>query len=85
MYMISRPYAQSILDKYYHRYAEQSLDPSLKMTPFSSDWTITKDGNRALVYPMCAVEDGKTHYDHSGQEVYHQQCFALNYDDKKHI
>ena len=85
MYMISRTHAKRLIDKYYCGYAEKSLNSELHMTPFSSDWIITKDGNRALVYPMYAVEDGKTHYDHSGQETYHQQSFILNYDKSSFV
>jgi hypothetical protein len=49
------------------------------MTPFNSDWTITKEGNRALLYPMIALEDGKTKYLDGGQHNYHQECHHNNY------
>ena len=79
MYMISRSYATYLIDTYYYGYAEKSLKTELKLKPFSSDFTITKDGNKALVFPMYAVEDGLTHYDHPGQERFHQNSFRFNY------
>ena len=85
MYMISRKHAQKLIDTYYNGYAEKSLDPDSGLKPFCSDWTITKDGNRALVYPMYALEDGKTHYDHYGQEVFHQTSFRVNYIETDYV
>ena len=50
MYMISKKYAKEIISTY-------TIDWTFKNTPFSSDWTITKNGNKCLVYPMLAIED----------------------------
>ena len=84
MYMISRENAKKILDKYYIGYLEKTvLDSSL--TPFSSDWTITKDGNRALLYPLLVIEDGKKKYDQIGQHNYHYYSFLNNYIKGTHI
>jgi len=85
MYMLSRIHAKNLLDKYYYGYAENSLNAELQLTPFCSDWTITKDGNRAIVYPMYAVEDGKTHYEDGGQNNFHKDCFYCNYDPTQFI
>jgi len=87
MYMLSRTQAKTLLEKYYNGYAEQSLNPELNvnMPPFSSDWTITKDGNKALVYPMYATEDGKTVIDHEGQRNFHESCFYHNYNPEQFI
>jgi hypothetical protein len=85
MYMLSRTHAKALIDKYYDGYSVQSLNPELNLTPFCSDWAITKEGNRALVYPMYAVEDGKTHYEHGGQFNFHQDCFRCNYDPTQYI
>jgi hypothetical protein len=85
MYMLSRTHAKNLLDKYYYDYAEKSLNAELQLTPFCSDWTITKDGNRAIVYPMYAVEDGKTHYEDGGQNNFHKDCFYCNYDPTQFI
>lgn len=85
MYMLSRKHAKTLLEKYYNGYAVQSLRSDLQLTPFCSDWTITKEGNRALVYPMYAVEDGKTHYEHGGQNNFHKDCSRVNYDPEQFI
>jgi len=53
--------------------------------PFSADWTITKDGNRALIFPMLAVEDGKTRNCDSGQDIFHQSCHLYNYNPETFI
>jgi GR25 family glycosyltransferase involved in LPS biosynthesis len=91
MYMLSRSHAKQLLEKYYNGYAEKSLNYAGEFNqgrntpPFSSDWTITKDGNRAIVYPMYAVEDGKTVYDHEGQRNFHERCFYHNYNPEQFI
>ena len=87
MYMISRSQAKQLLEKYYNDYAEKSINPELNanMRPFCSDWTITKEGNRALVYPMYAVEDGKTNYEDGGQHNFHKDCFYHNYKPEQFI
>lgn len=80
MYMISREYAKVLIDKYSSGYADQTLvDTSL--THFSADWTITKDGRRAIVYPLLSIEDNITEYSHSGQAAYHAQCHFANFDE----
>ena len=85
MYMLSKENAGKILEKYdqNNNYAIKTLvDKS--MTPFSADWTITKDGNRALIYPCIAVENGDIniiHYgDCYGQYNFHKICHEINYD-----
>jgi GR25 family glycosyltransferase involved in LPS biosynthesis len=83
MYMISRSHAKNLIQKYYGDYAVQSLTTNI--TPFSADWTITKDGNRAMVYPMYAVEDGKKQYEWNDQEVLHKGPFTLIYDELNFI
>ena len=87
MYMLSRSHAKTLLEKYYNGYAEKTLNPefSANMRPFCSDWTITKEGNKALVYPMYAVEDGKTDYEHGGQHNFHKDCFHHNYNPEQFI
>jgi len=85
MYMLSKINAKRLLDKYGEEsdYAPKSLhDPS--MTPFSADWTITKDGNRALITPCLAVENGKVEVAHFGgsyeQYFFHKKCHEVQYD-----
>jgi GR25 family glycosyltransferase involved in LPS biosynthesis len=80
MYMLSRSSAKKILDKYSFSsgYADKTIyDDSL--THFSADWTITKDGNRALIFPMLAVEDNQSTYDNEGQHNFHNACFQAHF------
>jgi GR25 family glycosyltransferase involved in LPS biosynthesis len=76
MYMLSRSHAKWLLDKYYDGYASAEAPTN---PPFCSDWTITKDGVRALVFPMYAVEDGDTPYENGSQWNFHQDCFRCNF------
>jgi hypothetical protein len=76
--MLSKMQASALLNKYSPPYADISItNNSLK--PFNSDWTITKEGNRALIYPMVALEDGKTKYHDHGQYILHQECHKAHY------
>ena len=82
LYMMNRSGAQKILDTYAGGYADEHIDNPEK--PFSPDWTISKcpDVNRALLYPMLAVEDGSDsydHYAHDGQYNFHMETFRFNY------
>ena len=83
MYMLSRSQAQRLLNKYGSptgyapssvSYADEFLaNPGAFELPFSADWTITKDSSKKyLVYPMLAIEDGLTRYDHDGQTEFHR-------------
>lgn len=79
MYMYSRKNAIRILEKYTPDYAIQSLHN--KDLIFSSDCVLTKDGNRALIAPIMAIEDNSTEYNHEGQRNFHAACFQNNYND----
>ena len=72
MYLLDRKSAQALLEKYGNH---TKVDG-----PFSSDWTITKFGKRAAIYPMLAVEEGNVHTDHEGQREFHARCSMLNYN-----
>jgi GR25 family glycosyltransferase involved in LPS biosynthesis len=78
MYMLSKKQARVLLEKYYTDYAERTLY-TYNMVPFSTDWTITKDGNRALVYPPIAIENNNSSYDDGGQLRGHNACFKFCY------
>ena len=79
MYMITRKQAQLMWDCYAGDYAVRSLsDPT--MTPFSADWTLTKDGQqRALINPMLCVENGQKRHNDPAQDQLHYGCFKLYY------
>jgi len=81
MYLITRNYAKILLDNYYYDYSDKTLnDNSIKQ--FSADWIITKNGNRALIYPMLAVEDGKYYNENTSQDNYHKKCFLHNFTEE---
>ena len=73
MYMITREQARSLIEKYADGYFERSLANSA-MIPFSADWLLTKNGKRALLYPMRVIENGSTKYDDEGQEQCRISC-----------
>jgi len=81
MYMLSKEHAKTLLDKYgaSSGYAIKSLTD--RSNPFSPDWSLTKDGNRALIMPCIAVEDGNVeHYDHDQHKNFHLNCHKAQYD-----
>ena len=76
MYMISRKHAKYFLDKYTLEIAKSPSSPDFP--PFAADWTLTKDGKRALIWPMAAVEDGTQNYGDSWQNRTHHHTFLGN-------
>ena len=73
MYLLDRKTAQKFLSTYTVEYARNcELNPSQPY--FSPDWTLTKVGRRAAIYPMLAVEEGQVATSHEGQAAFHQQC-----------
>ena len=84
MFMFSKKHAKYLLDKYTIEYAINSLNNNTS-TPFSGDWTLTKKGNRALIYPMLAVETADKKYGHYGQDTFHENCKNCNYNPKIYI
>jgi hypothetical protein len=78
--MFSRDYAKLIIDTFTPDYAERcEYDTTLR--PPNPDWSLTKlTTQRALIYPMLAVEDGKGNYDDcSLQGEFHRNSHAVNY------
>lgn len=70
MYMITKHYAKHVLNKYFKNYAG-IIDNS-----FLIDKTIIKEGNRALLYPMLAIENEYQNDD------YHKLCHRIHYTEK---
>ena len=83
-YIVPMKVAKKLVEIYDEAYLIRYLDGKEKV-PFSADWTITKYGNRALVYPMYAVEEGTIKSDHPAQVSYHKRCAAFNYDPNIYI
>jgi hypothetical protein len=81
MYLISRNYAKFLLDKFTPQFAFENIG-SLNYSP---DWIITKNGKRALINPMIAVEEGVNLSGHEGQIIFHKQCCECNYDPDIYI
>lgn len=81
MYMISKKYAKYLLDTFDIKYAYDNIETN----PYSSDWIITKNGNRALLYPMIAVEEGINLSDDECQISYHKLCYTVNFIPDKFI
>lgn len=79
MYMLNRETAENFLRQYTVEYALKSeRNPNIPY--FSPDWTLTKVGRRAIVYPMLAVEEGNVVTSDSGQASFHQRCSSFNYN-----
>jgi GR25 family glycosyltransferase involved in LPS biosynthesis len=74
MYMITKKQAFYLIKKFSYPYCEKN-----NSKPFNSDWIFTKEGNRALIYPLMAIEDGKSKYEDHGQQVFHDECHMFNY------
>tara|TARA_R110002074_G_scaffold393935_1_gene580948 strand:- start:272 stop:1021 length:750 start_codon:yes stop_codon:yes gene_type:complete len=81
MYLITRKYANFLLDKFTPEFAFNNID-NINYNP---DWIITKNGNRALIVPMVAVEEGINISDCYNQNIFHKKCYDLNYDEKLYI
>lgn len=84
MYMLTKKHAKYILDKYTIEYANRTMSDK-NMQPFSADWTITKEGNRALIYPMLAVEIADKKSGCDSQDIYHENCKTANYVPELYI
>jgi len=72
MYLLDRKAAQVLMDKY--------GDHACVEGPYSPDWTLTKFGKRAAIYPMIAVEEGNVCTENEGQQTFHRDCIAVNYN-----
>jgi len=85
MYMLSREQAARILAKYGGDYADRFLANPAEHTQFSADWSITKEGRRALIYPMLAIEDGLSTYDDYSQREFHRLSHEAHKDASTYI
>ena len=81
MYLISRKQAELLVNTFTPEYALKNLD----QMHYNPDWTITKCGKRAIIYPMLAVEEGVTTTDDQSQNDFHKRCFERNYVEGIHI
>lgn len=73
MYIITRNYASKLLDKYYDDYA------GIRDNAFLSDKVLFGTQNRALLYPMLAVEN------ENQEDLYHKLCHNIHFIDGVHL
>lgn len=77
MYVLSKSSAKKMLDKFASDRGYEYDD-----LPFSSDWTITKYGKRAMIYPMLAIEQSPTSSSSlTEQEIFHLKCHNTHFDE----
>ena len=77
--MVSREWARAIITKY------GKCDASTLYDPFSADWTITQEGNRRIVYPMLAIEDGTGKYEDPGQAQMHKLSHSAHLSIRTYV
>jgi GR25 family glycosyltransferase involved in LPS biosynthesis len=68
MYIISKTYAKYILDKYYSINYRSTSN-------FSIDKILIQNGNKALIYPMLAIENKDQ------KDLYHKLCHKIHYNE----
>ena len=90
MYMVSRKHAEILLQKYTIENAMKNEMDNIHTNtkpkePFSPDWTLTKYGNRSVIYPMMALEEGDTKCNWDSEIDYHQRCFKMHYVEREFI
>jgi GR25 family glycosyltransferase involved in LPS biosynthesis len=81
MYMISRSYAKFLIDKCTIEFAYNTIG----ILPYSSDWIITKNGKRRMIYPMLAVEEGIIIGSSEDHTSFHKKCHDINYNEKLYL
>lgn len=82
MYMVSRENAKTLLEKYTVDYALTNIDT----IQFNPDFTLTKDGNGAILYPMIAIEEGEPNAYYSESDTdYHRKCCSVHYIEGEFI
>lgn len=76
MYMLPRRYAEFMLEVFTVNYALENI----KTLNFNPDWIMTKYGNRAMIAPMIAVEEGVNVSGDDSQVYYHSLCHDVNFN-----
>jgi len=75
MYLISRHYAIYLIEKFDINWSINNPDK-----PFSPDWIITKNGVKALLWPVLGVEEGIVNCDSQNQIEFHKKCKKFLYN-----
>lgn len=69
MYVITRSYANFLLQKYVHKKI------NINDNSFTYDKILIHHGNKALIYPMLAIENNNQ------DDPYHQLCHKIHYNE----
>ena len=84
MYLMSREHAQKMINKFTPDYTVRPLEEGEQRIHYNPDWILTKQGNRALIYPMLAVEEGDSPLGDCCQSSFHKRCYIKNYREGIH-
>jgi GR25 family glycosyltransferase involved in LPS biosynthesis len=80
MYMLHRDQAKYLVLKYSNGYADRTLGDAA-LVPFSADWTITKEGPKAIIFPLVAIENNELDYEDLGQDHCRKKCYSVFYSE----
>jgi GR25 family glycosyltransferase involved in LPS biosynthesis len=78
MYMLHKTQARFLINKYSKDYADKTIYDK-NIIPFAADWTLTKEGNKAVIFPIIAIENGKSKYKDEYQDLCRKLCFDFSY------
>lgn len=78
MYLLHRSHAVYLLDKYGVGYADRTIEDK-SLVHFSADWTITKEGEKAIIYPLVAIENAEAEYEDEYQGSCRKKCYSIFY------
>jgi hypothetical protein len=79
--MLHRDQVRFLLDKYANGYSDKTIyDGSL--VHFSADWTITKEGTKAIIHPLVAIEKYEDTHEDAGQNTCRKLCYHLFYSEE---
>lgn len=80
MYLLHRSQAAFLLEKYANGYADRTIEDK-SLVHFSADWTITKEGEKAIIFPLVAIENAEAEYEDEHQGACRKKCYKLFYSD----
>jgi GR25 family glycosyltransferase involved in LPS biosynthesis len=78
MYLLHKSHAEFLLEKYAHGYADLTIQDK-SLVHFSADWTITKEGEKAVIHPLVAIENAEAEYEDEYQGICRKKCYRLFY------
>jgi len=81
MYMLHRDQVRFLLDKYANGYSDKTIYDGT-LVHFSADWTITKEGTKAIIHPLVAIENYEDAHEDAGQNTCRKLCYQLFYSEE---